>query len=121
VPCAITKSIVQDGTPGDATDVRKSIRELLLDSRACPAVKAPELNPSRAHQVLVQASALLADWGLGPQAPGRHRAQDGQKAASYKKEVIPYLTKGLMIYIRKLHAPPYSRTSKSHTLPVGII
>jgi hypothetical protein len=92
---AIIKSTVrQDGTPEDVTEVRKSIRELLLDSRASTTTKAAELSPSQAQQVLAHVSTLLAELDSNQAATGW-----AKKAASYKKKVIPYLTEGLLIYI----------------------
>jgi hypothetical protein len=87
----------QDGTPEYATEVHKSIRELLLDSRAYPTIKAPELSPIEAQQVLAQVSALLAELDSSQTATGR-----AKKAASYKRKVIPYLTKGFLLYISRL-------------------
>jgi hypothetical protein len=78
----------------DVTEVRKSIRELLLGSQASTMAKVPELSTSQAQQVLAQVSALLADLDSGQAA-----REWAKKAASYKKKVIPYLTKGLLIYI----------------------
>jgi hypothetical protein len=92
---AIIKSTMLDGTPKDATDVRKSIRELLMDSRTYPLRKAPEMSSTETQQVLAQVSALLAGLDSGQAAtPGW-----AKKAASYKRKVIPYLTEGLLIYI----------------------
>jgi hypothetical protein len=83
---AIIKSTMQDGTPKDVTKVRKSIRDLLLDSRAYPTKKAPEMSSSQAQQVLAQVSTLLAELDSGQAATGW-----AKKAASHKKKVIPYL------------------------------
>jgi hypothetical protein len=91
---AIIKSTMKDGTPEDVTEVRKSIRKLLLDSRASTTIKAPELSPIQAQQVLAQVSTLLAELDSNQAATGW-----AKKAASYKKKVIPYLTGGLLIYI----------------------
>jgi hypothetical protein len=52
----------------DVTKVRKSIRDILLDSRAYPTKKAPEVSSSQAQQVLAQVSTLLAGLNSGQAA-----------------------------------------------------
>ena len=88
---------MQDGTPKDVTEVRKSIRDLLLDSQDSTTAKVPELSTSQAQQVLAQVSTLLAELDSSQTA-----TEWAKKAASYKRKVIPYLTKGLLIYISEL-------------------
>jgi hypothetical protein len=60
-------------------------------------MKAPELSPIQAQQVLAQVSTLLAELDSSQTATGW-----AKKAASYKRKVTPYLTEGLLIYISKL-------------------
>jgi hypothetical protein len=86
---AIIKSTMQDGTPEDVTEVRKSIRELLLDSRASTTTKVPELSPSQAQQVLAQVSTLLAELDSGQAA-----TEWAKKGSKLQKESDPLLDRG---------------------------
>ena len=81
---------MQDGTPEDVTEVRKSIRDLLLDSRASTTAKVPELSTGQAQQVLAQVSTLLAE--LDSVRPGRHKV--GKKGSKLQKERDPLLDRG---------------------------
>jgi hypothetical protein len=98
---AIIKSTMQDDTLAPLRTSPRSANPSvnyywLLDSRAYPTKKAPEMSPIEAQQVLAQVSALLAELDSSQAATGW-----AKKAASYKRKVISYLTKGLLIYISK--------------------
>jgi hypothetical protein len=110
----IIKSTMQDGTPKDVTEVRKSIRDLLLDSQDSTTAKVPELSTSQAQQVLAQVSTLLAELDSGQAA-----TEWAKKAAGYKRKVIPYLTEGLLIYISELAATTGTASAESTSTAVG--
>ena len=105
---------MQDGTPKDVTEVRKSIRDLLLDSQDSTTAKVPELSTSQAQQVLAQVSTLLAELDSGQAA-----TEWAKKAAGYKRKVIPYLTEGLLIYISELAATTGTASAESTSTAAG--